>query len=81
MTSGPTRIILLAVCCRILLRFANNPLHLGEYSYLKGLQGCAIPTRLLPASFLTATLEFAPICQLPLQAVPVYEVASLFWLA
>jgi hypothetical protein len=34
-TSGPTRIILLAVCCRVLLRFANSPLLLGEcYSYI-----------------------------------------------
>jgi hypothetical protein len=32
-------------------------------------------------SFLTTTLVFAPICQLPLPAVPAYEVASLFWLA
>jgi hypothetical protein len=34
-TSGPTRIILLAVCCRVLLRFANSPLLLGEcYCYI-----------------------------------------------
>ncbi len=34
-TSSPTRIILLAVCCRGLLRFANSPLILGEcYCYI-----------------------------------------------
>jgi hypothetical protein len=81
MTFSPTRITLLAVCYRVLLRFANSPFHLRGYSCLIGLQGYAIPTQLLPASFLTATLEFAPICQVPLPAVLAYEMASLFWLA
>ncbi len=30
MTSGPTRIALLAVCCRVLLRFVNSLSHLGD---------------------------------------------------
>jgi hypothetical protein len=39
MTSGPTRIALLAVCCKVLLRFANSLSNLGDAIVLHDYQG------------------------------------------
>ncbi len=43
MTSGPTRIALFAVCCRVLLRFANSLPKLGDPIVLQNYQ-CSDPT-------------------------------------
>jgi hypothetical protein len=65
----------------VVQEFANNPLLLGEYSYLLGFWGLCnskVTISRLLVSFLIATLEFMPISQLPHLAVLAYEVTSLF---
>jgi hypothetical protein len=45
------------------------------------LQEYMILMQLFPSSLITDTVEIAPICPLPVLAIPVYEVASISWLA